>query len=158
MASPARDLAMFFNMSDQVETEIGCTQIFAPDPAAPVRLAAGMMLQALPDCKLNAFVPVREKINTPEFHELLGESVMPFERKLRELAALVGLDPGPENFRCKTAGSPVYCCSCSRETMKRALMTLGKDGVEELLKERGEARIECRFCRKSYIFKPGDVL
>lgn len=158
MASPAQDLAMFFNLSDQVETEIACTRLFAPDPEKPVRFAAGVMLQALPDCDLEAFAKVREKFAAPEFQNALADMQMPFELKLRELASLAGLDSSPENFVYEGAGSPVYHCGCSVDTMKRALLTLGKDGVEELMKERGEARIQCRFCRKDYTFKPGDIL
>ena len=158
MASPAQDLAMFFNLSDQVETQIACTRCFAPDPAAPVKFAAGIMLQALPDCDLEAFAKVREKMETPEFQARLADMQMPFEVKMRELAAFAGLDSSPENFFYEGAGNPVYHCGCSADSMKRALLTLGKDGIEDLMKERGEAHIQCRFCHKDYTFKPGDIL
>ena len=157
MASPAQDLAMFFCLSDQVETEIRCAQVFAPDPASPVRFACGMMLQALPDCDLAAFGQVRDRCETPEFHALLADGAMPAGRKLRGLAGLIGLSGSPENFHRETEAGPVYHCGCTPETMKRALLTLGRDDLEKLFEERGEARMECRFCRRKYVFKPGEV-
>ncbi len=158
MASPAQDLAMFFNLSDQVETEIACTRLFAPDPAAPVRYAAGVMLQALPDCDLEAFAKIRERFASVEFQNILADTEMPFELKLRSLAAAAGLDAEKENFFYEGAGNPVYHCGCSADSMKRALLTLGQEGIDDLMRERGEAKIRCRFCHKDYVFKPGDVL
>ena len=149
---------MFFNLSDQVETEIACTRSFAPDPAAPVRYAAGVMLQALPDCDLEHFAEVRERFAAVEFPNILADTQMPFERKLRDLAAAAGLNASAENFFYEGAGNPVYHCGCSADSMRRALLTLGKDGIEDLMREQGEAKIRCRFCHKDYVFKPGDVL
>jgi molecular chaperone Hsp33 len=50
-----------------------------------------------------------------------------------------------------------FSCSCSRERSANALMTIGKEEVEELLVEKGSIDIDCQFCNQHYHFSAGDV-
>jgi molecular chaperone Hsp33 len=41
-------------------------------------------------------------------------------------------------------------CPCSEEAVLRALSSLGREGLESLFLEGGEAELFCEFCRKRY--------
>ena len=50
-----------------------------------------------------------------------------------------------------------FACSCSRARSANALMTIGKEEVEELLVEKGSIDIDCQFCNQHYHFSAEDV-
>jgi redox-regulated HSP33 family molecular chaperone len=41
--------------------------------------------------------------------------------------------------------------------VERALFTLGKRGVEELLDEHGQVEMTCEFCRERYVLTEKDL-
>ena len=52
---------------------------------------------------------------------------------------------------------PKYRCLCSEESMKRMLLTLGKEECEDIIRERGKIEIVCQFCERKYIFTQKEV-
>ncbi len=157
MASPAGDASMFFSMSDQIETEFAVEVQFRPDPSDPVAIAAGFMLQAMPGCNLEEFSQIREVLHTPEFRKTLLDREQPLEKKLRRLLTLPGLaatDAG--NVSYQFAATPGFRCSCCRESMKRALLTLPPEERKQLFSEKPALTVSCQFCRKSYSFTADD--
>jgi molecular chaperone Hsp33 len=52
---------------------------------------------------------------------------------------------------------PRFACTCSRERVARMLLGLGRDEVEGLIAERGEAEVGCDFCGTHYRFDAVDV-
>ena len=49
--------------------------------------------------------------------------------------------------------SPVeYKCYCSRERVERALISLGVDELEGILREQGSCQLTCQFCDEVYDF------
>ena len=47
---------------------------------------------------------------------------------------------------------PRYRCTCSKERMERALISIGKTELEKLIEEDGRAELSCRFCNNKYLF------
>ena len=45
-----------------------------------------------------------------------------------------------------------YHCNCSRERMERAIISLGKQEIRDMIREQGSAEIVCHFCNKAYSF------
>ena len=52
---------------------------------------------------------------------------------------------------------PRFACTCSRQRVAGMLRGLGRDEVESLLAERGEAEVACDFCGAVYRFDAVDV-
>jgi molecular chaperone Hsp33 len=50
-----------------------------------------------------------------------------------------------------------FACSCSRERSASALLSIGKEEVEELLVERGSIDIDCQFCNQHYHFPADEI-
>ncbi|MGE5161145.1 MAG: Hsp33 family molecular chaperone HslO, partial [Betaproteobacteria bacterium] len=52
---------------------------------------------------------------------------------------------------------PRFACTCSRERVGRMLLGLGRDEIDGLIAERGEAEVGCDFCGAHYRFDAVDV-
>lgn len=157
MAAPSDDIAMFFSISDQIETEIVTVCRFRPDPADPVVHAASFLLQAMPGCDLEAFGVIREKLHTASFQALLSGGELPMELQLKKLLAALDFADTPENIAYTQAGTPGFRCHCSKSSMKRALLTLGKEGLADLFAAQQSTTIRCNFCGKQYSFTAKDL-
>ena len=45
-----------------------------------------------------------------------------------------------------------FACSCSRERVENALISLGEDEMLESLEENGDITVHCDFCGQAYHF------
>ena len=45
-----------------------------------------------------------------------------------------------------------YRCYCSRDRVSRALISMGKKDLSELIEEQGQAELTCQFCDQVYQF------
>ncbi len=79
--------------------------------------------------------------------ELLG---LPPETILRRLF-------WEETLRLFAPLQPTFSCTCSRQRVADMLRGLGRDEVESLIVERGEAEVGCDFCGLQYRFDAVDV-
>ncbi len=152
LASVAGDAGMFFSLSDQLETEFAVELEFRPDPADPVAAAGGFMLQAMPDCDLERFAAMREKLHERAFRELLIDRMLPFEKKLKRMLAYLAPEPAVYELGLE----PRYHCGCSADSMKRALLTLGEPELRKLFAEKPHPELCCRYCRRKHVFAASD--
>lgn len=51
-----------------------------------------------------------------------------------------------------------FQCSCSRERVERALITLGREEIATILEKLGEADVRCEFCLESYHLTGPDLM
>ena len=50
-----------------------------------------------------------------------------------------------------------FTCSCSKERVKRALMTLGEAELEDILAKEGKAEADCHFCTMHYVITGEEI-
>ena len=50
-----------------------------------------------------------------------------------------------------------YRCYCSRERVSRALISMGKRDLSELIAEQGQAELTCQFCDAVYRFSKEEL-
>ena len=50
-----------------------------------------------------------------------------------------------------------YRCSCSRERVSRALISMGREELSSLIAEQGQADLSCQFCDKVYHFSKEEL-
>ena len=114
-------------------------------------VAAGFMLQALPsertDDDINAWEHAVSLAETLKNEEL---TTLPFEALLHRLYH-------QEEVRI-FEGSPLqFNCTCSEERVKNALVSVGKEELNEVIKERGSVDSTCQFCNTLYQFSAADI-
>ncbi len=139
----AEDIAAYFVESEQIPTACGLGVLVDRDQS--VRAAGGYLIQLLPGASEDTIAKVEGGI-------MAAGSV----------SAILDKDPDPEHllrtvmsdFDLKILeSSPVeYRCYCSRQRVERALISLGADELENILKEQGKCEIGCQFCDTVYNF------
>ena len=50
-----------------------------------------------------------------------------------------------------------YKCDCSRERVEKALISMGRQELEDMANENKTQSVDCHFCNKSYKFSPEEI-
>ncbi len=144
----AEDIASYFVESEQIPT--ACALGVLVDRDQSVKAAGGYLIQLLPGAAedtiakieggIMAAGPVSAILDRNDDPEALLRAVMSgFDLKILET-------------------QPVsYKCYCSRERVTRALISLGKSELEQMLSEQGGCRLTCQFCDAVYDFSADDL-
>lgn len=142
------DVTAYFAESEQIPT--ACALGVLVDRDMTVKVAGGYLIQLLP--------------GAPE------ETIDALERGIREAGAVTPmLEQGmtPEDILGQVCGSlgvafmettPIaYRCYCTRDRVERALISLGKQELEEMASEGKDFPVDCQFCDRVYRFTPEDL-
>ncbi|MDW7746212.1 Hsp33 family molecular chaperone HslO [Halomonas sp.] len=136
-------LAAYFAQSEQLPTRLWL--------AADGRRAGGLLLQRMPDESQNQDVDAWERTvhlaDTVKDEELLGLEPLEVLRRLYHEETVRVFDPKALRFGC----------TCSRERIASALMTLGAQELREVLAEQGGIDTQCHFCHTRYHFPVSEV-
>lgn len=144
----AEDIAGYFVESEQIPTACGLGVLVDRDQS--VKSAGGYLIQLMPGATEDTIVKVEGSIMAAG-----------------PVSALLEQDPDPEHllravmsdFDLKILETqPVsYKCYCSRERVERALISLGRKELEEMLREQGGCQLSCQFCDTVYDFSKEDL-
>ncbi len=144
----AEDLTYYFANSEQVPSSVGLGVLMNKDNT--VAQAGGFIIQLMPfapdevidrlEAKLSSIPSVTAMLQsgmTPEdiLQEILGE----FELEI--------LDTIPTCFRC----------NCSRERMRKGIVSLGKKEIRNILADGEPAETRCHFCNTKYTFSVDEL-
>jgi len=153
------DMSYHMSTSDQIETDFFTAFKFTSNPQQPVDAFGGVMIQEMPECNLIEFDDFRKKLHSQKTMDILLNHSFPPELKLEKLInALLG----NSEFKklCQNnlisyqfSQKPSYSCNCSYDKLKKAVLTLNKNEIKNILQQEGEIKTSCNFCRKPYIFK-----
>ena len=50
-----------------------------------------------------------------------------------------------------------YYCDCSRERVERAIISIGKKDIQEMINDGKPVEVRCQFCNKLYNFETDDL-
>ena len=144
----AEDIAGYFVESEQIPTACGLGVLVDRDQS--VKAAGGYLIQLMPGATEDTIVKVEGGIMAAG-----------------PVSALLEQDPDPEkllrtvmsDFELKILeAQPVaYKCYCSRERVERALISMGRKELEDLLREQGGCQLSCQFCDTVYDFSADDI-
>ncbi|MEG0390709.1 MAG: Hsp33 family molecular chaperone HslO [Cetobacterium sp.] len=154
----AYDIAYYYVTSEQTPTVIALGVELENETT--VRSAGGYMIQLLPGAQESFVVELEKKIQAVRSVSELFKGGMDLERILH----LLYEDMNDENhekliedYEILDSKEIRYSCDCSREKFYKAVITLGKDQLKEILDEKNEVEAECHFCGKRYSFKEEDL-
>ncbi len=137
------DLAYYLAQSEQTPSTLGLTVHFNSD--GTVAAAGGFLVQSLPPADETALGHIEEEISKlPPLSELFGSTMQP-----SEILSLLFKNVPHKKIHSKPLS---YTCSCSQGKMEGALLSLGKDDLQNLLETENRAEVRCEFCRKGYEF------
>ncbi len=136
-------LRNYMTRSEQLETILWL--------AADDRLAAGMLLQKLPDQIESRDADAWNRATQ------LADTLKPGELLTLTAGELVHRLYHEEDIRLFEAQVVNFRCTCSRENVARMLRMLGRTEVDSIILERGDVEVHCEFCNQRYVFDRVDA-
>jgi molecular chaperone Hsp33 len=137
------DLAYYFATSEQIPSTVALGVEIGRE--AEVAAAGGFLLQLLPGGDPALVDRLEQRLATlPPTTTLLRQGVAPaaiLERLLGDVPTIT-LGQMPLAFTC----------TCSRQQVAGVLRLLGRDDLDHLLADPGEATVTCEFCKEPYHF------
>ena len=137
----AEDITSYFAESEQIPT--ACALGVLVDVDQSVQCAGGYLIQLLPGADDAAISAIEQGI----------ARVGPVTEALRGgLSARELVEQVLSEFQLEVLSEePVeYRCYCSRERVTRALISMGREELNSLIREQGRAELTCQFCDKVY--------
>lgn len=139
----AEDLTYYFATSEQVPSSVGLGVLMEHDNT--VKQAGGFIIQLMPftdDAVIDAL-----------------------EKKLSEVTSVTSmLDAGdtPEMILDKLLGDfgvqitdkvqTSFCCNCTKHRVEKAIISIGKKDIQEMIDDEKPIEVNCHFCNTNYEF------
>ena len=144
----AEDLTYYFATSEQVPSSVGLGVLMEKDNT--VKQAGGFILQLMPFTEEEVINRLEENLKrVTSVTGMLEEGKTP-EGILETL--LEGFDI-EINDRVPTQ----FHCNCSKERVEKALISIGRKEIQEMIDEGKEIEMNCHFCNKNYKFSVEDL-
>lgn len=139
----AEDLTYYYATSEQVPSSVALGVLMNKDNT--VRQAGGFIIQLLPFAEESVIDRLEKKIG--ELHSitaLLDQDMTPemiLEHVLGEFGLVIN-DTLPAGYRC----------SCSKERVTKAIVSIGKKDIQEMIFDAKPVEVNCHFCNTNYEF------
>ena len=139
----AEDLTYYFANSEQVPSSVGLGVLMNKDNT--VRCAGGFIVQVMPFVTDEVLTKLEENIKKiSSVTSMLDEGCTPEQMLEHVLEGLdiVVTDTLPAAFQC----------NCSHERIEKAIISIGKKDIQEMIDEGKEVEVKCHFCNTAYTF------
>ncbi len=144
----AEDLTYYFATSEQVPSAVGLGVLMEKDNT--VRQAGGFIIQLMPSADDETINALEEKLKTMDSVTNILDAGSTPEQLLELLLGGLGLE-------INDTISAQYYCDCSRERVERAIISIGKKDIQEMIDDGKQVEVRCQFCDKIYNFEVEDL-
>ena len=142
------DVTAYFAQSEQTPT--ACALGVLVDRDLSVKVAGGYLVQLLPGAPDEVIDALEQGIQRAgAVTKMLDDGLTP-EDILGQVMGALGVV-----FMETTEVS--YKCYCSRDRVTKALISLGKDELTEIMNDGKPFTVDCQFCDTVYSFTPEDI-
>ena len=139
----AEDLTYYYATSEQTPSSVALGVLMNKDNT--VRQAGGFMIQLMPGATEEVIGKLEERIGAiSSVTSLLDEGMSP-EQILEEL--LAGMD-----VEIADRMDVRFYCGCTRKRVEKALVSIGKKELEDMICEGKPIEMNCHFCNAAYEF------
>lgn len=144
----AMDLTYYFVTSEQIPSSVALGVLQNADTT--VSSAGGFIIQLMPFAEEKLISDLEKRLENFSFTELQekGVSVEKIVEKLFEGYDTVITDTIPCN----------YCCDCSKDRVEKAVISMGRKEIADMIEENQPVEVVCDFCRTKYVFSPDELL
>ncbi|MEY8235366.1 Hsp33 family molecular chaperone HslO [Lachnospiraceae bacterium 66-29] len=144
----AEDLTYYFAVSEQVPSAVGLGVLMNRDNT--VKQAGGFIIQLMPNTEESVIAALERKVaKVSSVTDLLEQGATP-ETLLEQILGDFGIEAA-EQIPVK------YFCGCSKERVTRAIASIGKMDIQEMIDDNEPIEVNCQFCDKHYIFTPEEL-
>jgi molecular chaperone Hsp33 len=144
----AEDLTAYFATSEQFPT--ACALGVLVDTDQSVKAAGGYLIQLLPGADDAVIEKVERGVRRSGYvtnHFAAGTTPLELVKDILSEFEVEELETVPVAYRC----------DCSRERVQRALISLGKEELNDILQKQGACSLGCQFCGKQYRFDKNEL-
>lgn len=139
----AEDLTYYFATSEQVPSAVGLGVLMNKDNT--VRHSGGFIVQLMPFAEESVIAKLEENVSKiSSVTNLMEEDSTP-EGLLNRV--LEGFDVEISD----TLPTEFYC-NCCKERVEKALISVGRKELNEMIQEGKEVELNCHFCNTNYVF------
>lgn len=139
----AEDLTFYFAKSEQTPSSVALGVLMNKNNT--VAQSGGFIIQVMPGIEDEVIDKLEKKISGITSVTSMMEQGMGPEEILQEVLGefdLQIIDRIPAQFMC----------DCSKSKVSRALIAMGKNELEEIIKEGKEISVKCHFCNTDYTY------
>lgn len=144
----AEDLTYYFASSEQVPSSVGLGVLMEKNNT--VKCAGGFIIQMMPFASEETISKIENNLkHVTSVTELLDKGYTP-EQILEELLGDTGLeitDTMPAQFYC----------NCSKERVEKAVASIGRKDIQEMIDEGKDIEVKCHFCNSAYLYTVEDL-
>jgi len=139
----AEDLTYYFAVSEQIPSAVALGVLVDRDYT--VKQAGGFVIQVLPDADDETISAIENKMSKIKSVTSMFEKGMTPEDILSDIL-------GEFNPQILDKVNVSFKCSCSRERVEKALLGIGKEEIDDIIKTDKKATLHCHFCNTDYEF------
>ena len=144
----AEDFANYFVNSEQSNSAVALGVLVDKNG---VRASGGYLINPMPDATEEDIGAVEQSIfKAGAMSKMLDQNLT-----LEEIAKKITGDENVEILEDSIV--PEFKCDCSKEHMQDALMTIGKEELQDIIEKEGKAELVCHFCNKKYDFNKEEL-
>lgn len=144
----AEDLAYYFTTSEQIPSAVALGVLVHDD--GTVWTSGGYMIQLLPGASDEIAEELQNRCMAfPQLTTYLAQGHTP-EEVLQELLKDMDLEiMGKQDIR--------FECFCSKQKVENALVSIGKEELDNLIMDNETIEMSCHFCNEKYYFTPEEL-
>lgn len=144
----AEDLTYYYATSEQIPTSVALGVLMNKENT--VKQAGGFIIQLMPFADEKIIDKLEANISEiTSITSLLDEGMSPediLNKVLKDMDVEI-------TDKIPTA----YSCNCSKERVTKAIASIGKKDIQEMIDENKDIEVNCHFCNTNYIFTPDDL-
>ena len=144
----ADDLTYYFAQSEQVPSSVGLGVLVDTD--CTIKHSGGFIVQLMPGADEEIIDKLEKKLMTiPYVTDMLNDGYSA-EKMLEAILGDLELEILEK--------SPMqYKCTCSKDRVEKAIISLGKKEISQIIEEDKKAELTCQFCGKVYNFNETEL-
>ena len=139
----AEDLTYYFAVSEQVPSAVGLGVLMNKDNT--VQQAGGFIIQVMPFAEEETIAKLEENVQKIQSVTTLLEQGHTPESLLEQV--LDGFD-----IEINDTIPTEFYCNCSKSRVERALISIGRKELNELIQDGKDVELNCHFCNQNYVF------
>lgn len=144
----AEDLTYYYATSEQINSSVALGVLMEKDNT--VKQAGGFILQLMPFAEEAVICRLEENLKKlPSVTEMFEQGETP-ESMIRRV--LEGLDV--EFYDNIPTG---YACDCSKKRVEKAIISIGRKEIQEMIDDDKPIEVNCHFCGEHYVFQVDEL-